>query len=301
MTKSISSCEPAEAIYSELSLKYNNNIILWEKKCIEVGTFKECLELETVKLYCPLLKQISQQALEKIKQDFSEVKNRLSACQKEISNYHTALQKGIIEIQKAIEIQTSRELSSLDSQLQNQANELAKIPKKYLDELQYDEQHINLLKNRFAKGFSYETEARWQTFMAEYDARYQELLHPLPQSDLIRRLFGFAPQILKKLEKSCNSYFFSQLDPSKPKLSRDEIDQKNDALHIQFDYKTSENQQSNQPELRSLTYSGSSKEVTSASEVISMLCSVEEDQLQSFRIPHSTVDMRSLSIFFTSC
>jgi hypothetical protein len=232
MTITISSHKTAEEIYSELSLKYNNNIKTWEKSCIEVGTFKECLEMETQKLYCPLLKQISQEALDKIKQDFSEVKERLQNCQNELSDYHPTLQRGIIDIQKAIEIQARQDLSGLDPQLQSRAHELAKTAKKHLDELQFNEQNVNLLKTRFAKRFSYDAEARWQTFMAAYNSRHQELLPSLHQPGLIARIFGYGSQTSKQREESSEGPLHAEAGSSTPKSSNDESDKKEDPFQF---------------------------------------------------------------------
>jgi hypothetical protein len=281
MTTTISSHKTAEEIYSELSLKYNNNIITWEKSCIEVGTFKECLEMETQKLYCPLLKQICQEALDKIKQDFSEVKERLQNCQKELSDYHPILQRGIIDIQKAIEIQARQDLSGLDPQLQSRAHELAETAKKHLDELQFNEQHVNLLKSRFAKRFSYDTEARWRAFMAAYNARHQELLPSPHQPGLIARLFGYGSQTSKQREDSPDESLFAEAGSSTPKSSSDELDKKDDLLQNQFDVASLENQDGNQAALHTPQTSLASKEVASSSKVTSLSCIAEEELFQS--------------------
>lgn len=192
MTTFVTSHRTADEIFNEYSTTYNNNIATWVDACIEVGTLKESLEYQTQCLYTPLLKDITREALDKIKDDFAKTRDRLLDLQKQIVDYHPELTKGIVDIKKAIEAQSKQDLSGLDIKLQEKAQELAVIAKQHLQTLEYDEKHITLLEGRFAKRLSQDAEARWATFITAYDARILELTPQPKQPGLIARWLGYA-------------------------------------------------------------------------------------------------------------
>jgi hypothetical protein len=191
MTNAILSHRTAEEIFNEYSTTYSNNIKTWVDACIEVGTFKESLEYEAQSLYTPLVKEVTREALDKIKTDFAQIRGRLQKVQQDIQEYHPELQRGIVDIKRAIDAQAKQDLSGLDVKLQEKAQELAVIARQHLQTLEYNEKHVNLLESRFAKRLSQDAEARWIAFNTAYDARVCELNPQPKQSGLIARLFGY--------------------------------------------------------------------------------------------------------------
>jgi hypothetical protein len=213
MTNVISSHRTAEEIFNEHSTTYINNIKTWVDACIEVGTFKESLEYETQSLYTPLLKEVTREALEKIKTDFAQTRERLHKVQLDIQEYHPQLQRGIVDIKRAIDAQAKQDLSGLDVKLQEKAQQLAVIARQHLQTLEYDEKHVTLLVSRFTKRLTQNAEARWIAFNTAYDVRVHELNpQPKPQG-LIARLFGYsyaANDATKPEEKNLDDLSYSR-------------------------------------------------------------------------------------------